>query len=125
MSGWLLAGELLGRDRGAQLLAGAVCGLAPMATFVSAAVTPDALIFPLWGLAFWLMARVVRRGARPARRRSRCSPSRSLALAVKPVSLALWPGVVWALAVARRLPVRCGGRACRSRRRRSAASPPR
>ena len=40
VSGWLLAGELLGRDRGAQLLAGAVCGLAPMATFISAAVTP-------------------------------------------------------------------------------------
>jgi 4-amino-4-deoxy-L-arabinose transferase-like glycosyltransferase len=104
VSGWLLAGELLGRDRGAQLLAGAVCGLAPMATFISAAVTPDALLYPLWGLAFWLMARVVRRGA--GRRDAIALVAVALlAVAVKPVSLALWPGVVWAL-VAGRLPAR-------------------
>ena len=96
MSAWLLAGELSGRDRGAQLLAGAVCGLAPMATFVSSAVTPDALIFPLWGLAFWLMARVVRRGAL-GRDAVALVGRRAARLAVKPVSLALWPGVVWAL----------------------------
>jgi 4-amino-4-deoxy-L-arabinose transferase-like glycosyltransferase len=104
LSGWLLAGELLGRDRGAQLLSGAVCGLAPMATFVSSAVTPDALLFPLWGLALWLMARSARRGA--GRRDAVALVLVALlAVAVKPVSLALWPGVLWALA-ARRLPVR-------------------
>nr|MBA2516991.1 DUF2142 domain-containing protein [Solirubrobacterales bacterium] len=63
LSGWLLAGEVLRRDRPAQLLCGAVCGLAPMATFIGSAVTPDALLFPLWGMALWLSLRVARRGA--------------------------------------------------------------
>ena len=104
VSGWLLAGELVGRDRTAQLLAGAVCGLAPMATFVSATVSPDALIYPLWGFAFWLCARIVRRGA--ARREVVALVLVVLcALVVKPVSVALLPGVLWALAW-RRIPLR-------------------
>jgi 4-amino-4-deoxy-L-arabinose transferase-like glycosyltransferase len=104
VSGWLLAGELVGRDRTAQLVAGAVCGLAPMATFVTATVSPDALIYPLWGFAFWLAVRVVRRG--PARRDVVALVLVVLAaLAVKPVSVALVPGVVWALAW-RRIPLR-------------------
>ena len=104
VSGWLLAGELVGRDRTAQLLAGAVCGLAPMATFVSATVSPDALIYPLWGFAFWLCARIVRRG--PARREVVALLLLvACALAVKPVSVALLPGVLWALAW-RRIPLR-------------------
>ena len=104
VSGWLLAGEVVGRDRTAQLLAGAVCGLAPMATFVSATVSPDALIYPLWGFAFWLCARIVRRGA--ARREVVALVLVVLcALVVKPVSVALLPGVLWALAW-RRIPLR-------------------
>ena len=59
---WLLAGELFGRRRVLQLLAGAVVGLQPMMTFLSASVTPDALLFALWALAFWLGARILRRG---------------------------------------------------------------
>ena len=121
VSGWLLAGELVGRDRTAQLLAGAVCGLAPMATFVSATVSPDALIYPLWGFAFWLCARIVR-GA--ARREVVALLLVACALAVKPVSVALLPGVLWALAW-RRIPLRavaavvglaCGRHARRPRR---------
>ena len=56
VSAWLLAGEVLGRDRPAQLVAAAIAGLAPMATFVGTAVTPDAMLLPLWGLWFWLAA---------------------------------------------------------------------
>jgi 4-amino-4-deoxy-L-arabinose transferase-like glycosyltransferase len=95
-SGWLLAGELVGRDRTAQTLAAAVCGLAPMATFVSATVSPDALVYPLWGLAFWLAVRIVRHGPRRADVVG-VAVVVALALAVKPVSVALVPGVLWAL----------------------------
>jgi hypothetical protein len=67
-------------------------------------VSPDALIYPLWGFAFWLMVRVVRRG--PARRDVVALVAVVLAaLAVKPVSVALVPGVVWALAW-QRIPLR-------------------
>jgi len=108
LSGWLLAGELLGRRRPLQLVAGAVCGLAPMATFVSAAVTPDALLLPLWGLTFWMLARVVRRGGRP-RDLVALALLVAAALAVKPVSAALVPGALWALVASRwRRPVRAG-----------------
>ncbi|HWT25719.1 MAG TPA: DUF2142 domain-containing protein, partial [Solirubrobacteraceae bacterium] len=104
VAGWLLAGELVGRDRTAQLLAAAVCGLAPMATFVSATVSPDALVYPLWGFAFWLAVRVARHGPR---RRDVIALAGVLAaaLAVKVVGVALLPGVVWAF-VWRRVPVR-------------------
>jgi 4-amino-4-deoxy-L-arabinose transferase-like glycosyltransferase len=103
-SGWLLAGELVGRDRGAQMLAAAVCGLAPMATFVSATVSPDALVYPLWGLAFWLAVRLVRHGRRRADVIG-IVVVMLVALAVKPVSVALLPGVLWAL-LWRRIPLR-------------------
>jgi 4-amino-4-deoxy-L-arabinose transferase-like glycosyltransferase len=97
VSGWLLAGELLGRDRPLQLLAGAVCGLAPMATFVGVAVTPDALLFPLWGITLWLSIRALRRG-RPVDL-AWLALAVLAALAVKPVSAALLPGVLWAAGV--------------------------
>ena len=93
LSAWLLAGELVGRVRPLQLLAGALAGLLPMATFIGSSVTPDALVLPLWGLATWLGVRVLRGG-------------RGMvwlvlvtlgALAVKPVTVALLPGVAWVL----------------------------
>ena len=59
---WLLAGELFGRNRPLQLVAAAVAGLQPMVTFLSAAVTPDALLFALWSLALWLGVRILKRG---------------------------------------------------------------
>ncbi len=96
VSGWLLAGELLGRDRCAQLAAGALCGLAPMAGFIGGGVTPDALLFPLWGFALWLSMRVLRRRARMVDLAFLAAVLLA-ALAVKPVSAALLPGVVWAM----------------------------
>ena len=59
---WLLAGEVFGRDRLLQLAAASVAGLAPMVTFLSASVTPDAMMYALWSLALWLGVRILRRG---------------------------------------------------------------
>lgn len=60
---WLLAGEVFGRRRLPQLGCAAAAGLLPMATFMSTAVNPDALLMPLWTLALWLGARVINRRA--------------------------------------------------------------
>lgn len=59
---WLLAGEVFGRDRLLQLAAGALAGLTPMLTFLSASVTPDAMLYALWSLVLWLGVRVIKRG---------------------------------------------------------------
>jgi 4-amino-4-deoxy-L-arabinose transferase-like glycosyltransferase len=59
---WLLAGELFDRRRSLQLVAAAVAGLQPMVTFLSAAVTPDSLLFALWTVALWLGVRVLKSG---------------------------------------------------------------
>ena len=65
LGGWLLAGEVLGRRRAAQLACAAVCGLVPAETFISTSVNPDALMIALWSVALWLGARVIiGRGAR-------------------------------------------------------------
>ncbi len=92
---WLLAGELFGRDRPKQLVAAAVTGLWPMASFLTAAVTPDAAILALTALWLWLAARTLR-----------CPRSviglvvvTVAALAVKPAAAALVPGVLWVVGV--------------------------
>jgi Predicted membrane protein (DUF2142) len=59
LGGWLLAGEVLGRRRLAQLACAAVIGLEPMLTFISTAVNPDALTITAWTLGLWLGARVI------------------------------------------------------------------
>ena len=61
---WLLAGELFGRNRLLQLVAAGFAGMQPMVTFISASVTPDAMLFATWSLAFWLCARIMLRGLR-------------------------------------------------------------
>jgi len=93
---WLLVGEVLGRDRPAQLLAAAVAGLAPMVTFVGSAVTPDALLLPVWGLWFWLAARALGRLARSDL--TLLIVVTVAAVCVKPASFALLPGLVWVCA---------------------------
>src|SRR5579862_511243 len=44
LGAWLLAGEVLGRQRIAQLACASAAALLPMATFISAVVTPDAML---------------------------------------------------------------------------------
>ena len=62
---WLLAGEVFGRRRLPQLGCAAVAGLLPMATFMSTAVNPDALVITWWTLTLWLGARVINHRAQP------------------------------------------------------------
>ena len=59
---WLLIGELTRNDRLLQLAGAACVGLQPMATFVSAGVNPDALLFASYSMALWLGVRLLRRG---------------------------------------------------------------
>jgi len=61
---WLVAGELFGRERPLQLVAAGVAGLQPMVAFLSSSVTPDALLFAIWSLSFWLGVRIIKRGLR-------------------------------------------------------------
>ena len=60
---WLLVGELTRGDRLLQVAGAGCAGLQPMATFVSAGVNPDALLFASYSAALWLAARLLRRGA--------------------------------------------------------------
>ena len=96
---WLLAGEVFGRNRTLQLAAAAVTGLAPMITFVSASVNPDALLYALWSLALWLGARILRRGLSAVTAFSFLAVV-GLAMLTKATTLLLLPGVVVVLALA-------------------------
>ena len=93
---WHLAGEVLGDGPG-RVVAAAVAGLMPMVGFVEGAVSPDALMYPLW--AFVLLA-----GVRALRGKDRwilwLLLGTAAAVATKYQSLTLLPGVLLVLAVA-------------------------
>ena len=99
VSAWLLAGELAGRDRVAQLCAAALVGLAPMVTFISASVNPDAMMWPLWGLTTWFGVRCLRLGF-TRRTAAGLVALAAATAAVKPVSVVLLPAVLWVFGVA-------------------------
>ena len=73
-----------------------------MVTFVSASVTPDSLLYALWGLAFWLGARLIDPPGATGDIVAICAMA-ALAVLTKATSYALLPAV--AIAVIRR---RCG-----------------
>ncbi len=85
---WLLIGELLGRRRVPQLAGAAVVGLFPGEAFTSTSVNPDGLMIALWTLAFWLGARVIKRGARPRDAVGLCAVT-AAAVLTQPISYAL------------------------------------
>jgi 4-amino-4-deoxy-L-arabinose transferase-like glycosyltransferase len=93
---WLLAGEVFARERTLQLVAAAVAGLLPMVTFISSGVNPDAMLYALWSIAFWLGARILRRGLTMRDGFALCAVA-GLAVAEKSSSLALLPAVLVAL----------------------------
>ncbi|MGA2009483.1 MAG: DUF2142 domain-containing protein, partial [Solirubrobacteraceae bacterium] len=95
---WLLAGETFGRRRLAQLACAAVAGLWPMATFMSTAVNPDALLMPTWTWTLWLGARVINRRA-PARDAVALCAMTAAAILTKATSYALVPAVLLALVI--------------------------
>lgn len=93
---WLLAGEVFGRRRLAQLTCAAITAMMPMQTATSSAVNPDALMISLWGLALWLGTRVILRdGAR--RDALALTLVTGAAILTKAASYALVPPVLLAL----------------------------
>jgi 4-amino-4-deoxy-L-arabinose transferase-like glycosyltransferase len=98
LGAWLLAGEVFGRDRLLQLAAAGLVGLAPMMTFVSSAVSPDALLFASWTIALWLGVRILRRGL-TARSAAALFAVAGLAIVVKATSYALLPPALFVLIV--------------------------
>lgn len=94
---WLLIGEVFGRDRLLQLAGAAVAGLAPMPMFVSAAVSPDAMLYALWSLALWLGVRMLKRGL-TVRSGAALAGVVGVACLVKATSYALLPGTAAAFA---------------------------
>ena len=99
VAAWLLAGELAGRDRVAQLCAAALAGLLPMVTFISSSVNPDAMLLPLWGFATWLGVRALRHGMTRGRAAALLAATVATVL-VKPIAVALLPAVAWVFLVA-------------------------
>jgi len=95
---WLLAGEVFDRRRLLQLAAAGFAALAPMVQFISAAVTPDGMLFAVWSIALWLGVRVLKRGL-TARSCAALFLVVGAACVVKATSYALLPGAVFVLAV--------------------------
>jgi 4-amino-4-deoxy-L-arabinose transferase-like glycosyltransferase len=95
---WLLAGEMLGRNRPLQLLAAATIGLWPMLNFMSSSINPDAMLVAMWTLATWLGVSILRRGLTVPRAVGLCLCT-GLALVTKATALALLPPVAFALAI--------------------------
>jgi hypothetical protein len=60
---WLLAGEVFGRRRWLQSVTALFVALQPMLAQLGGIVNPDAAIAALFGVALWLSAVIVRRGA--------------------------------------------------------------
>jgi 4-amino-4-deoxy-L-arabinose transferase-like glycosyltransferase len=96
---WLLAGSVFGPRRDLQLAAAAVPALFPMVTFISSSITPDALLYPLWTIAFWLGARILKRQGGWIDGVALVAVT-GLAIATKSPSYALVPGVLLVLGVA-------------------------
>ena len=78
----------------AQLAAAAPPGCADD-DFVSASITPDAMLYAFWSFALWLGVRVMRRGLTPAR--ARALRRRRRGVLVKATSYGLMPGAALAL----------------------------
>jgi len=95
---WLLAGEVFGRDRLLQLSAASLAGLAPMMSFISASVTPDSMLFAVWGVAIWLGTRILRRGLTTATAAGLFAAV-GVAIVVKASSYALLPAALLVLIV--------------------------
>jgi 4-amino-4-deoxy-L-arabinose transferase-like glycosyltransferase len=96
LAAWLLAGETLGRRRLPQVACAAVAGLLPMATFMSTAVNPDALLITLWTFTLWLGARVINRRAPAPEALALCAVT-AAAILTKATSYALVVPVLFAL----------------------------
>lgn len=95
---WLLAGTVFGPRRDLQLAAAAIPALLPMVTFISSSISPDALLYFLWTVVFWLGARILKRQAGTLDAVGFVGAT-GLAIATKSPSYALVPGVLLVLGV--------------------------
>jgi hypothetical protein len=95
---WLLAGEIFGRNRLLQLATASVAGLAPMMSFISATVNPDAALYAVWSLALWLGVRILRRKLTPGRAAAFCAAV-GLTVCIKAIGIALIPPALLVLAL--------------------------
>ena len=93
---WLLAGEVFARNRLLQIAASSAVGLFPMLTFISASVTPDAMLYALWTVTLWLGARIVTRGLTPLAAAA-IAAATAAAILTKLTSYGLLPGVAFVL----------------------------
>ena len=98
LGAWLLAGEVVGRDRLLQLVAAGVAGLLPMVSHISAQVGPDTLLYALWSLALWLGVRILKRGIDVSSAAALLGLV-GLAILTKATSYALVPAALFALGV--------------------------
>ena len=99
IGGWLLAGEVFGRRRLAQVACAAVVGLLPMDSFISTSVNPDAMMITTWTLALWLGARVINHRGRLGDVAALCAVT-AAAILTKATSYALVVPVALALLLA-------------------------
>jgi hypothetical protein len=95
-AGWLLVGELTGRDPLLQLAGATVVGLQPMTVFISSGVNPDAAFDALLGLVLWLSVRTLVRGLAWPRVVGLVGALVTAAL-VKPSAVMFLPAVAFAL----------------------------
>jgi hypothetical protein len=93
---WLLAGEVLGQVRLAQLSGAAVVGLIPMQTFMATSINPDAMLVPLWTFYLWAGARVIQRAAQTRDVVALCGLT-AAGILTKATSYALIPGLALAI----------------------------
>lgn len=94
---WMLAREFFVDQRAAVFVAG-LAALAPMITFLSGTVTPDAALFAVWTVALWLGVRCLRSGL-TSRRAAALGAVVGAAILVKATSYALLPAFAFVLAV--------------------------
>ncbi|WP_028057997.1 DUF2142 domain-containing protein [Candidatus Solirubrobacter pratensis] len=95
---WLLAGEIFNRDKLLGLAAAGLAAFAPMVSFVSASVSPDAMLLATWTVALWLGVRILRRGITAANAAVFFAVV-GAATIVKATSFALLPGALLVLAI--------------------------
>ncbi len=98
---WALIGEVVVRRPVLQLVGAGVVALQPMEMFISASLTPDSLLFATWALAFWLAARILRRGL-SARDAIALGLATAAGILTKSTTYALVPGVLLAALLAAR-----------------------
>lgn len=98
---WLLVGEVFGARRDLQLAGASVVALQPMATFISASVSPDSLLIAAFALSAWLGARVIRRGLSFGTGAALCAAV-AIGILAKATGYALVPATILAIFIGAR-----------------------